>query len=352
MTTLKRYITPEDLPETFAKKPEDTRVLINEALQILEDLGVPTDKLPARQKERAAMALLAVCDVDKPGKWADLKDISTGRSMRTRDIIAWQNERLSEHRSPGAYDDIRRKDLKLSVIAEVIVNTKPGSARNDSTRGYALNTEHAALIRTFGKLGWEGRVKKFRETHRDLSEEMARKRDLDLVEVVLPDGVKLALTPGVHNLLQKAVVEDFLPRFARGEGSGFEVLYIGDAANKVLYKATERLKELKVFELKHGELPDVIAYVPEKNWLYLVEAVHSFGPIDEARRMKLAKLLEECPVKGIVFVTAFMDKTTFKKHAHEIAWETEVWVAEDPDHMIHFNGEKFLGPYQVRILRK
>ncbi len=29
----------------------------------------------------------------------------------------------------------------------------------------------------------------------------------------------------------------------------------------------------------------------------------------------------------------------------QIAWESEVWIAEEPMHMIHFNGERFLGPY-------
>ncbi|MFS2517149.1 MULTISPECIES: BsuBI/PstI family type II restriction endonuclease [Parabacteroides] len=28
----------------------------------------------------------------------------------------------------------------------------------------------------------------------------------------------------------------------------------------------------------------------------------------------------------------------------DIAWETEVWIAENPGHMIHFNGDRFIGP--------
>ena len=27
------------------------------------------------------------------------------------------------------------------------------------------------------------------------------------------------------------------------------------------------------------------------------------------------------------------------------AEQTEVWIAENPDHLIHYNGEKFLGPF-------
>jgi hypothetical protein len=46
-----------------------------------------------------------------------------------------------------------------------------------------------------------------------------------------------------------------------------------------------------------------------------------------------------------VFVTAFLNRRGLLKYLGAIAWETEVWVADTPDHMIHFNGERFLGPY-------
>lgn len=48
-----------------------------------------------------------------------------------------------------------------------------------------------------------------------------------------------------------------------------------------------------------------------------------------------------------MYVTAFRDVKTFKKYANNIAWETEVWIAELPSHMIHYNGDKFLGPPEV-----
>jgi hypothetical protein len=35
-----------------------------------------------------------------------------------------------------------------------------------------------------------------------------------------------------------------------------------------------------------------------------------------------------------------------KEYLPAISWETEVWTAEAPDHLIHFNGERFLGPYR------
>ena len=98
-------------------------------------------------------------------------------------------------------------------------------------------------------------------------------------------------------------------------------------------------------EISHEELPDIIAYSKEKNWLYLIEAVHSSGPISEIRLLQLQKLTEKCTA-DIVYVTAFLNRPKFRQFMAEIAWETEVWIADNPDHMVHFNGDKFLGPYK------
>ncbi|MCB0277851.1 MAG: restriction endonuclease, partial [Calditrichaeota bacterium] len=107
----------------------------------------------------------------------------------------------------------------------------------------------------------------------------------------------------------------------------------------------KKLEDLNFFEISHNEIPDIISYSKSKNWLYLIEAVHSSGPISELKLMELKKLTQNCSA-DIIFITAFLNKTTFRKFVSEIAWETEVWIADDPDHIIHFDGEKFLGPYQ------
>ena len=161
-----------------------------------------------------------------------------------------------------------------------------------------------------------------------------------MVPAKLPSGKLLRFSPGEHNQLQKAIIEQFLPYY----GHGAEVLYVGDTAAKYLVLEKARLKELSFFELAHGELPDVVAYSAEKNWLYLIEAVHSSGPISPLRLLELQKLTEECTAE-IIYVTAFLDRETFRKFMADIAWETEVWIADAPQHVIHFNGHRFLGPY-------
>lgn len=165
-------------------------------------------------------------------------------------------------------------------------------------------------------------------------------RNLRRYPVFLPAKLPPArkLTP--LRILNEAVLGSFLPRY----GYGAEVLYIGDAADKYLHLDRKRLKALKFFEISHGELPDVIAYSAEKNWLYLIEAVHSFGPISPTRLHELQKLTLKCTAE-IIYVTAFKDRVAFRKFAPQIAWETEVWIADDPDHLIHFDGQRFLGPY-------
>jgi hypothetical protein len=85
-------------------------------------------------------------------------------------------------------------------------------------------------------------------------------------------------------------------------------------------------------------------HLSDKNWLVLIEATTSHGPIDNKRKLELQALMKGS-IAGLVFVTAVPDRKTLTKYLSLIAWESEVWVAENPTHLIHFNGERFLGPY-------
>jgi type II restriction enzyme len=104
---------------------------------------------------------------------------------------------------------------------------------------------------------------------------------------------------------------------------------------------TKKLLELGLPEPKHGKLPDIIAYSASKQRLYIIEAVYSSGSISDKRLFELKDLTKNCTLE-IIYVTAFLDTKTFQRFASIIAWETEVWIASAPAHMIHFNGDKFL----------
>ena len=319
-------------------KSKSIQKIINEALDILEGVGIPLNNKTERAIEKMAVCFLAVAGVKK-----DWSKAIENANLKSRDIIKIVNENFEENISSGSYDDIRRKDLKLLVLADIVINigVHKRSATNDPTRGYALHSDFKNLIITYKTADWENTLKSFNNNKPSLAEILSRKCNLEQIPVKLPSGKPLELSLGEHNILQKEIIEQFLPRF----GSDCSVLYIGDTSNKSLHIETEELKKLNFFELSHEELPDIIAYSEKNNWLYLIEAVHSSGPMSEIRVHQLKKLLKDSNAE-LIFVTAFLNRTEFRKWVIDVAWETEVWIADNPDHMIHFNGHKFLGAYK------
>ena len=125
---------------------------------------------------------------------------------------------------------------------------------------------------------------------------------------------------------------------------GAALLGIRDTRRNVVHLNAKSLATLGVTLGSAAKPPDVIVHHKAKNRLLLIEAVTSAGPVDGKRRKELKNLFAGCKA-GLVFVTAFENRRTMQTFVSHIAWESEVWIAEDPDHMIHFNGERFLGPY-------
>ncbi len=277
----------------------------------------------------------------KPGMaW---KQARADNRLRSRDVIRWMNDHLEENVSSGSYDDIRRKDLLLPVEAGIVLKSagNEGAATNDGTRTYALSQEMAKLLHVYGTPEWSIKIADFLAGRVTLAEQLKRTRLQKRLPVTI-GGQQLFFGPGEHNELQKAIIENFLPRF----GHSADVLYVGDTEDKLLFVQEERLRQLGFFELSHDKLPDVLAYSQGKNWLFLIEAVHSANPITELRKRTLERLTDNCTA-NIVYVSAFLDRSVFRKFVRDVAWETEVWIAESPDHLIHFNGDKFLGPHVV-----
>jgi hypothetical protein len=308
---------------------KNIQTLVTQALQILKALGVPLTGLTPRRQEKMAKAFLAVAGI-KPGMaWSVAKDNNDAHQLQSRQVIAFMNAHLGEDISSGSYDDIRRKDLVLPEQALIVLKSakNPDANTNDHTRGFALNPVAAQAVRLFGTPHWQSAVDQFMAGRQTLSAQLRRDRDLARIPVRIADGTSLSFSPGKHNILQKEIIESFLPIF----GFGAEVLYVGDTAKKNLFVNQEKL-------------PDVVAYSETKNWLYLIEAVTTANPITELRRKALLDLTTACTA-DVIFITVFPDRATYRTFAKDIAWETEVWIADAPEHMIHFNGDKFLGPY-------
>ena len=322
-------------------KPPQLRELLNEALFILDRLGVPLDNMTPRRLELVGLCFIVVADVDHPGGWRYMKDLSQGVSMRSRDIIDAINVKVYDRISPGSYDDIRRKYLLPLTLSGIVSQTLPESAVNDSRRGYAISHEYAEVIRKFGTPDWGRIVEAFMSGRKTLASHFRSGPAHRMMQVSLPGGGEAFLTRNEHNHLQMQIVREFLPRY----GQDAEVLYIGDAAKKIVVLDSEKLMQLGLFEIGHGNLPDIVAYTASRNWLWLIEAVYTSGPISVERHLILERQTRNCSA-DIIYVTAFPDKKTFRQYSANIAWETEVWIADSPDHLIHYNGDKFLGPHK------
>ncbi|NLV52617.1 MAG: restriction endonuclease [Bacteroidales bacterium] len=229
--------------------------------------------------------------------------------------------------------------MKLLVLGNIAINSSfiESQATNDGSRGYCLSDEFADLLRAFNTPNWTEALGLYKKRVKVLEEELVRKRESERVPVLLPSGEKLILSYGEHNQLQKAIIENFLAIY----GKGCEVLYVGDSSDKLLYKEEKVLQDLNFFDLDHDELPDVIAYNKEKNLLFLIEAFHCTGQWDNARLFKVQSKLANCKA-NVIYVSAFETIDQFRTISNKIAWETEVWIADIPEHMIHFNGWKFL----------
>ena len=215
----------------FRSKDEEVQRLIIEAIDVLSILGIPFNGLTWRRIERIAMAFLATGQINTANGWENIKDLNDGVNMKTRDIIRYNNEFFEENISSGSYDDIRRKDLVLLVTGEVVLRTNENLARNDSTRGYAINPAITANLRGVGKEGWKDSLQEATSRITTATEKLKTTRQIQQIPVILPGGFVLNLSPGEHNELQRAIIEVLLPRF----GYGADVLYVGDTANKFLY---------------------------------------------------------------------------------------------------------------------
>jgi hypothetical protein len=293
---------------------------------------------PKQRNETAAFTLLSLLDLRPDVPWSEAQAPLRGITP----IIDFIAEVYGVRYAPNTRETIRDDAVKFFVEAGLLLRNPddPKRPTNSGKTVYQIEPSALALLRTVGTLDWPPSLQKYLASRESLKHEIARRRDLARVPVTLPDGSKVALSPGGQNPLIKAIIEQFCPAFAPG-GVG---IYIGDTENKFVHLETVVLSSLGVALDSAAKMPDVIVHYTARNWLLLIEAVTSAGPVDGKRRKELKELFTGCKA-GLVFVTAFETRRSMQSFLSHIAWESEVWIADDPDHMIHFNGERFLGPY-------
>lgn len=307
---------------------------VEEAQEILRALGLPA----SQQNEMSALTLLALCGIGTEDHW---RAAHRQRMTVTKGIMAFVARKYGKAYAPNTRETFRRQVLHQFVQARIADYNpfEPDLPTNSPRAHYAVSDAALPAIRAYGTPGWHAAVQEFLKRQGSLFTVYARKRSRRLVPVKLPDGAVVGLSPGRHNRVQAAVVEAFAPRFAPGA----QLLYLGHTAKKDLIVDSASLDRLRVPITDHDKLADVVLWDSQRNWLFLVEAVTSHGPVTPKRRMELEKVFAQCRA-GLIFVSAFPDFAQFRKHLKAIAWETEVWIAEIPDHLIHFNGDRFLGP--------
>lgn len=308
---------------------------VADAKKILQLLGMP----PKQFNDRSAMTFLALLGLKENDSWST----ATNLSYRIVDIMAFIRENYGKDYKPNSRETFRKETIHQFVEGAICERNTDDENRatNSPNYSYKVTNETLELIQSFDTNFWEIKLQSYLEQHNQLVEKYAQKREMVLVPVKI-NGEELTFSPGKHSQLQKAIIELFAPRFAPNS----EVLYVGDTADKDLVKKTDKLLALGLRITDNDKLPDVVLYCEEKNWLYFVEAVTSVGPVSVKRISEIKDMLENCNC-GLIFVTAFLDmssKNGFKKFIEEIAWETEVWFANNPDHMIHLNGDRFIGP--------
>ena len=317
----------------MAKQSEKEKKLRG-AMEILRAL----DFAPKQSNEVAGYALLAMLDL-KPGQsWNEAAAPLRGITP----IIGFVAAAYHIRYAPNTRETIRDEAVKYFVESGLLLRNPDDPARptNSGKTVYQVEPKALELIRTFNTLEWNARLKVYLTSRDRIRKELERDRKLARIPVKLPSGKTVTISPGGQNPLIKTVIEEFCPRFV----AGGTVLYIGDAEDKFLHLDAHYLQRLGVTIPAPAKMPDVVVHDTRRNWILLIEAVTSAGPVDGKRRKELKELFAGCKA-GIVFVTAFANREIMRSFLTQLSWETEVWVAEDPNHLIHFNGERFLGPY-------
>lgn len=307
---------------------------IDEAHQIIISLGLPR----AQQNERSALSLLALLNLT-PGKpWAQAENPLVGITP----IMSWVFQHYNKEYAPNTRETFRRQTMHQFCDAGVALYNpdKPDRAVNSPKAVYQVEPAALTLLRSFGGDQWHDNLTSYLSKRETLVAKYAMEREQNRIPVEIAPGKEITLSPGDHSELIRAIIEDFAPRFAPGS----VLVYAGDTGEKWGYFDAALLAELGIDVGSHGKMPDVVLHFVEKNWLLLVESVTSHGPVDGKRHAELAKLFADSKA-GLVYVTAFPNRSIMGRYLPEIAWETEVWVSDAPSHLIHFNGVRFLGPY-------
>lgn len=303
-----------------------------DACQMLKD--VDFDKLIG-EKSMAARFILAATKVTENMSWKQ----ATNDGVQIHQGLVFLNSEYQTNLKENTRESLRKQGpKKMATVGLARDNVHEGIATNSKHYRWFLSDDFFDLVRHFEDETYAEKLAQFKKTHLSRMSLEADRRKKAMIPVKY-SGFEFELTPGKHNQLHKEIIEQFAPRFANGS----ILLYIGDTAQKDLKFEESSLEYLGFPMTIHDVIPDIVLFDDKRKWLFLIEAVSSVGPMSVDRVLRIKS--EYTGTAGLVFVTAFQDWSVYKKFVGNIAWETEIWIADFPDHMIHMNGDRFMGPY-------
>lgn len=307
---------------------------IHDSLNILISLGMPKEQ----QNDRTALCLLALTDIKPDSEWKSAKSPLIGITPMMEFALNVYGKKYA----PNSRETFRRFSMHQLVQAGIALYNPDNPSRpvNSPKAVYQISPAALEVIRAYKTASYESMITTYNETIGTLSALYAKERDMVQIPVILSSGQEIRISSGEHSQLIKEIIESMAPRFLHNS----TLVYVGDTGDKWGYFDEKLAKDLNLSVDQHGKMPDVIFYIHDKNWIIFVESVTSHGPVDSKRLIEMEELFRNIPADKI-YISAFPNKQIMARYSTQIAWETEVWIADNPTHMIHFNGNKFLGPY-------
>lgn len=312
---------------------------LDEALDILISIEMPTNLT----NPRSVMTLAALAEISPNKKWKHASEEYHG----THHIVDFINKHFpnkagldSKPYAENSRETFRKENIK-PWIAAGILEAKAGLATNDRDNSYRFTSYFASLIRSYGTSQWDERLAEYLESYVSYAQYLKQTKTVERDYIADYNGAQIELKKSPHNKLQLEILKNLIPLISKSKP---ELLYVGDAADRDLYQQDERLHELGIRVLSDSRnLPDIIAYDAENKRVIFIEAYHSTGPFT-LNRVNDIKALCDCePGTEAAFITAFETTSDMLRNYKKIAWDTEIWSADEPTHLLHKNGDKFIG---------
>lgn len=306
---------------------------------------------------RVVFTMLYIGAVEDEGVWLgpkhvySMSDLQAGRqdasARREFAAQAWK----PKYKPVGErwYADTTRESIRDETLREGLVDVGAVVLRNDlattsSYPRYALQRDFAALFDP--RLQGEDLAKSTEDWARSHLNALALARMALIrrgatalegeVSVTLPNRSVRRLAQGPSSVLIKAVVEEFLPRFLYAPA----VVLLSESRTKIVVQEKALIEALGLRIETDRLLPDLIALDTQlgRELLLFVEVVATDGPVTPSRKKALEAMAEEAHFTAdkLAFVTVYLDRdhATFRKTFGSLAWNTLVWLASEPEHII------------------